>query len=90
MDDGRLTDSQGFTVDFKNVVVIMTSNVGSRYLQDNLVGDENLNRLGNQLWLNCVIISGCEFLNRIDDVVLFCRYYRWRKLSRLLISYSEV
>ena len=34
-DDGRLTDSQGRTVDFKNVVVIMTSNVGSRYLQDN-------------------------------------------------------
>ena len=40
MDDGRLTDSQGRTVDFKNVVVIMTSNVGSRYLQDNLIDNE--------------------------------------------------
>ena len=40
MDDGRLTDSQGRTVDFKNVVVIMTSNVGSRYLQDNLLNNE--------------------------------------------------
>ena len=40
MDDGRLTDSQGRTVDFKNVVVIMTSNVGSRYLQDQLLDDE--------------------------------------------------
>ena len=40
MDDGRLTDSQGRTVDFKNVVVIMTSNVGSRYLQDNVIDNE--------------------------------------------------
>ena len=71
MDDGRLTDSQGRTVDFKNVVVIMTSNVGSRYLQDNLVGDEISESSRESVMAELRDYFRPEFLNRIDDVVLF-------------------
>ncbi len=69
LDDGRLTDGQGRTVDFKNAVVIMTSNVGSTYLQDLRKGQEEevrrrvLEALRGQF--------RPEFLNRVDEVVIF-------------------
>ena len=71
MDDGRLTDSQGRTVDFKNVVVIMTSNVGSRYLQDNLIDNEIPESARESVMADLRDQFRPEFLNRIDDVVLF-------------------
>ena len=71
MDDGRLTDSQGRTVDFKNVVVIMTSNVGSRYLQDNLIDNEISESARESVMAALRDHFRPEFLNRIDDVVLF-------------------
>jgi ATP-dependent Clp protease ATP-binding subunit ClpB len=71
MDDGRLTDSQGRTVDFKNVVVIMTSNVGSRYLQDNVVDCEISESVRESVLADLRDHFRPEFLNRIDDVVLF-------------------
>ena len=71
MDDGRLTDSQGRTVDFKNVVVIMTSNVGSRYLQDNLVDNEITESARESVMADLRDHFRPEFLNRIDDTVLF-------------------
>ena len=71
MDDGRLTDSQGRTVDFKNVVVIMTSNVGSRYLQENLIDDEISESSRESVMAELRDHFRPEFLNRIDDVVLF-------------------
>ena len=71
MDDGRLTDSQGRTVDFKNVVVIMTSNVGSRYLQDNLIDSEISESARESVMADLRDHFRPEFLNRIDDVVLF-------------------
>jgi len=71
MDDGRLTDSQGRTVDFKNVVVIMTSNVGSRYLQDNLVDNEISESARESVMADLRDHFRPEFLNRIDDTVLF-------------------
>jgi len=71
MDDGRLTDSQGRTVDFKNVVVIMTSNVGSRYLQDNLVENEITESARESVMADLRDHFRPEFLNRIDDTVLF-------------------
>ena len=71
MDDGRLTDSQGRTVDFKNVVVIMTSNVGSRYLQDNLIDNEISESARESVMADLRDHFRPEFLNRIDDVVLF-------------------
>ena len=71
MDDGRLTDSQGRTVDFKNVVVIMTSNVGSRYLQDNLIDNEISESTRDSVMADLRDHFPPEFLNRIDDTVLF-------------------
>jgi ATP-dependent Clp protease ATP-binding subunit ClpB len=71
MDDGRLTDSQGRTVDFKNAVVIMTSNVGSRYLQENLTEKEIPDSARESVMADLRDHFRPEFLNRIDDVVLF-------------------
>ena len=71
LDDGRLTDSQGRTVDFKNVVVIMTSNVGSRYLQENLLENEIAETARESVMAELRDHFRPEFLNRIDDVVLF-------------------
>ncbi len=73
LDDGRITDSQGRTVDFKNTVIIMTSNIGSRHL---LEGVENAEikegaRAAKPLWRTCASWPRPEFLNWIDEVVLF-------------------
>jgi ATP-dependent Clp protease ATP-binding subunit ClpB len=69
MDDGRLTDGQGRTVDFKNVVLIMTSNVGSQYI----VGEQDQERIREQVEAALSTQFKPEFLNRIDDVVIFHR-----------------
>ncbi|MBN1580099.1 MAG: ATP-dependent chaperone ClpB [Anaerolineae bacterium] len=68
LDDGRLTDGHGRTVDFKNVVVIMTSNVGSQWIRD-LAGDDEAIRSKVMEVLQMQFRP--EFLNRIDEVVLF-------------------
>ena len=72
LDDGRLTDAQGRTVNFRNTVVIMTSNIGSLYLLDALTGngeisDETRDRVMAELRGQ----FRPEFLNRVDDIVLF-------------------
>jgi ATP-dependent Clp protease ATP-binding subunit ClpB len=68
LDDGRLTDGQGRTVDFRNVILIMTSNLGSNYLAD-MTLDDNTKR---DHVLNVVRQSfKPEFLNRLDEIVLF-------------------
>jgi len=69
LDDGRLTDSQGRTVDFKNTIAIMTSNIGSQYITD--LGpdeDETLRERINEALREAF---RPEFLNRIDEVVIF-------------------
>ncbi|MBN1936318.1 MAG: AAA family ATPase, partial [Anaerolineae bacterium] len=68
LDDGRLTDGHGRTVDFKNTVVIMTSNVGSQWLSE-LAGDEGAMRERVMAALHQQFRP--EFLNRIDEVILF-------------------
>ncbi len=68
LDDGRLTDGHGRTVDFKNTVVIMTSNVGSQWIRD-LAGDEAAIRERVMQALQSKFRP--EFLNRIDEIVLF-------------------
>ncbi|HSS22612.1 MAG TPA: ATP-dependent chaperone ClpB [Pyrinomonadaceae bacterium] len=68
LDDGRLTDSKGRTVDFKNTVLIMTSNLGSREIQD-AEGDEKEVRVAVLQELQANFKP--EFLNRIDDIVIF-------------------
>ena len=69
LDDGRLTDGQGHTVDFKNTVIIMTSNVGSPYLQDLRKGQEEEVRRRVMEALRAQFRP--EFLNRIDEVIIF-------------------
>jgi ATP-dependent Clp protease ATP-binding subunit ClpB len=71
MDDGRITDSQGHTVDFKNTVIIMTSNVGSRYLTEGVSGDQIPETVRNSVMTELRQGFRPEFLNRIDDVILF-------------------
>ena len=68
LDDGRLTDGQGRTVDFRNTVIIMTSNIASRHVQESAGDDEEIERKVNEM------LRGHfrpEFLNRIDEVVIF-------------------
>jgi ATP-dependent Clp protease ATP-binding subunit ClpB len=72
LDEGRLTDSQGRTVDFKNTVLIMTSNIGSQAIQEGLVGDKGLDAATRAEVMNQLRASfRPEFLNRIDEIVLF-------------------
>ena len=68
LDDGRLTDGQGRTVDFRNTLLIMTSNLGSQYLADPLLGAEEKR---NQVMAVVRKNFRPEFLNRLDEVVLF-------------------
>jgi ATP-dependent Clp protease ATP-binding subunit ClpB len=68
LDDGRLTDAKGRTVDFKNTVLIMTSNLGSRAIQD-ADGDET--EVGDEIMQELRAHFKPEFLNRIDDIVIF-------------------
>jgi ATP-dependent Clp protease ATP-binding subunit ClpB len=72
LDDGRLTDNQGRTVDFKNTVIIMTSNIGSAYLlegvnPDGTIDDDAREKVMNEMRLT----FKPEFLNRIDEIVMF-------------------
>jgi ATP-dependent Clp protease ATP-binding subunit ClpB len=77
LDDGRLTDNKGRTVDFKNTVIIMTSNAGSHIIQKNLemVDSENSNEVFERTRLEVYsllrTIIRPEFLNRIDEVIMF-------------------
>ncbi|MBP3734060.1 MAG: AAA family ATPase, partial [Desulfovibrio sp.] len=72
LDDGRLTDSQGHTVDFRNTIIIMTSNIGSKYLLDGIDENGNLNPGAKEEVLNELKNHfRPEFLNRIDETVLF-------------------
>ena len=70
LDDGRLTDGQGRTVDFRNTVIVMTSNLGSQMIQE-MSGEENYDAMKAAVM---EVVSGHfrpEFINRIDDVVVF-------------------
>ena len=65
LDDGRITDSQGRTVDFKNTIIIMTSNLGSEYILDNNINKNEL--INNELHKT----FKPEFINRIDEIIIF-------------------
>ena len=70
LDDGRLTDGQGRTVDFRNTVIIMTSNLGSQVIQD-LAGEEKYEQMKSTLMEIVGQHFRPEFINRIDDIVVF-------------------
>ena len=72
LDDGRITDSQGRTVDFKNTIIILTSNIGSQYLLEGI--DENGNireEARNMVMGDLKAHFRPEFLNRLDEMILF-------------------
>jgi ATP-dependent Clp protease ATP-binding subunit ClpB len=77
LDDGRLTDGQGRSVDFRNSIIIMTSNLGTDVMQDRLldINEENRDRLISELRITIFDLLRKrlrpEFLNRIDEIVLF-------------------
>jgi ATP-dependent Clp protease ATP-binding subunit ClpB len=81
LDDGRLTDAQGRTVDFRNTIIIMTSNIGSEYLIEAVTSDGEIKPDSRELVLGA--LRGRfrpEFLNRLDEIVLF------KPLTRLEIE----
>jgi len=72
LDDGRITDSQGRTVDFKNTVVIMTSNLGSQYLLEREQGTDEIRSEARELVMGQLRSHfRPEFLNRVDEIILF-------------------
>jgi ATP-dependent Clp protease ATP-binding subunit ClpB len=71
LDDGRITDSQGRTVDFKNTIIIMTSNIGSRFLLEGVVGDTIPETVRESVMAELRSSFRPEFLNRIDETILF-------------------
>jgi len=71
LDDGRLTDGQGRTVDFKNTVLILTSNIGSHYYSDPLSGEGNFEETRKQILAEIRLHFRPEFINRLDDIIVF-------------------
>ena len=72
LDDGRITDSQGRTVDFKNTILIMTSNLGSSYLLEGIDGEGNIEKSATDM-VNEELKSHFrpEFINRLDEIIMF-------------------
>ena len=72
LDDGRITDSQGRTVDFKNTILIMTSNIGSQYLLEGIEEDGSIRPENQEMVMNQLRGSfRPEFLNRLDEIIMF-------------------
>ena len=95
LDDGRLTDGQGRTVDFKNTIIIMTSNLGADYLTG-LGEDQDVDQVRDQVMDVVKASFRPEFLNRVDEIILFHRLRRTEmgaivdiQMKRLLSLLSE-
>ena len=71
LDDGRLTDNKGKTVDFKNTIIIMTSNIGSSYLLENKCEDGIDPQIREEVMNEMKMRFKPEFLNRVDDIIMF-------------------
>ena len=72
LDDGRITDSQGRTVDFKNTIIILTSNLGSQYLLDGIAEDGSISESARESVMQELHRSfRPEFLNRLDEIIMF-------------------
>jgi ATP-dependent Clp protease ATP-binding subunit ClpC len=88
LDDGRLTDGQGRTVDFKNTVVIMTSNLGSDLITRRRLGFDNRAEGGDQVMARLRESFRPEFLNRIDEIIVFRQLdeAQLRQITSLLLQ----
>ena len=72
LDDGRITDSQGRTVDFKNTILIMTSNIGANYLLEGIRDDGSIDEQCQEMTMNDLKAHfRPEFLNRLDEIIMF-------------------
>jgi ATP-dependent Clp protease ATP-binding subunit ClpC len=91
LDDGRLTDSQGRTVDFKNAVIIMTSNMGAERIQAHARRDESFEELKEDMMQILKRSLRPEFLNRIDEIIVFRALTREQiaDIARLLLERTE-
>jgi ATP-dependent Clp protease ATP-binding subunit ClpB len=92
LDDGRLTDGQGRTVDFRNTLLVMTSNLGSEYLASQAVaeGDHDVETVRPLVMEAVRAHFRPEFLNRIDEIVLFGRLGREQMDSIVTIQLARV
>jgi ATP-dependent Clp protease ATP-binding subunit ClpB len=91
LDDGRLTDSQGHVVDFKNTIIIMTSNIGSQYILD-IAGDESKYEEMRSRVMDAMRNSfRPEFLNRIDEIIIFhgLQKSQLREIVKLQVTFLE-
>ncbi len=88
LDDGRLTDGQGRTVDFRNTVIVMTSNLGSQMIQD-MAGEENYEQMKSTVMDIVGQHFRPEFINRIDDMVVFHPLQREQlhEIAKIQIQY---
>jgi ATP-dependent Clp protease ATP-binding subunit ClpC len=91
LDDGRLTDAQGRTVDFKNTVVIMTSNLGAERIQAHARRDESFEELKEDMMQILRRSMRPEFVNRIDEIIIFRALTREQiaDIARLLLARTE-
>ena len=89
LDDGRLTDSQGRTVDFKNTMIIMTSNLGAEFLTNQNEG-EDTDVVKDEVMAVVRAKFRPEFLNRIDEIVLFHRLQREQMVEIVSIQLSQL
>lgn len=91
LDDGRLTDNQGRTVDFKNTIIIMTSNIGSDLLIDNMKDDGSIDAVTEEA-VNARLRAGFrpEFLNRIDDIIIFSPLTKSQVIDIIKLMLTEL
>jgi ATP-dependent Clp protease ATP-binding subunit ClpB len=91
LDDGRVTDSQGRTVDFKNTVIIMTSNVGSQFILDVAGDDTRYPEMQERVMAAMRTGFRPEFLNRIDEIIIFhsLRREQLRQIVKLQVQHLE-
>ena len=76
MDDGRLTDSHGKTVDFTNTIIIMTSNIGAEYFKSNIdfsLKNEKNNFIKKEIMTSVKSVLRPEFINRLDEILFFSK-----------------
>jgi ATP-dependent Clp protease ATP-binding subunit ClpB len=90
LDDGRVTDSQGRTVDFKNTVIIMTSNIGSQYILDLAGDDSKYDEMKSRVLEALSHNFRPEFLNRIDDTIIFHSLQRSQLRSIVKIQVARL
>ncbi len=88
LDEGRLTDGQGRTVDFRNTIIVMTSNLGSQVIQE-LAGEDNYQRMKREVMEIVAQHFRPEFINRVDDVVVFHPLGRddLKRITRIQLGY---